>query len=1422
MYKDWRLRNSSELWQPNTRIKQSSGNGTILLAKTREKHQSRDDDCPSQAGPKPQQRNSQARGLPRDENVVASSNDALDPSSVHSSKVSPCGISGGQSILHHPPVVTFTDLAQRDSSMGECDAANLDTVQAQNRKLLQTPNKEDDANGQEQAQSDQSDGPKTPRRHEYVGQPDTTIILPVITVKDIEVHPKVEDAQEQARQDGNNYTLVEWGSSTNSSSNNERHVQWQVPQQLPCSNSSTEEWTDLGHEESSREECDTVHLDTDQAQNREMNWTPTKQEDYVDDTKVALEQKFAQPLNKFIIGGPLHALVSLTQLNLSELDKPRASIRDLQQEFEENSPVQEQSAESLVGSLVSFNSGPFLPEKPGNKRSFPTADSQGGFCISKLEGQSVLMRANVTYEPVVKGVPPVATSKSAPLRKKIKMKAPTPKLSSRAKKPIPNAGNAKDISVIQADEQLRREETSPSKRCSSGDCMIVDTENVQYLRGDKQIPKDAIREDEQIPSMDDPQPNTCVVTHCEHSIDVPELQDPPSRRRWPKVLPTFTSISSRSDTLRSSTSSTCESLQEERIPIGLHRPNPVKNCDLCDVQTEDSIEGQAMCHSSTDATERITINEVISVKANSEQPKEGFYKAGDKASRQPNLCSDVASVFKTGLRISVPSASVREISINSAANIHQRKLPDLKQHQDKDSESKMFGNEFQSTWEIPSSLPGESPGTGCLCRTQCSGQQDEVVLDCPCANPQHITQDPLDKSSVQGDIVSNKNSKILEAIDPSALSLTTSSLLSIATNSPGQPRQTTQEIIQFGRGVWSATPHHEETYAERASLSSQKLCNILSYLGHVEESNLQENYNILQKTKPKCYSPNISRSPRTVLEHDDSISLADSTFTTTLTNVSNWSATNSDANSGDGDGHPKSTTSLFEGVRQKIQHYKDRITGQESRNALLIKELERVTGDKERALSLEREKFGKELEIRATKYKTAIQHHLALNEKMIKDKEALSEKCCSLAGTLSTAESKFEEKLKVVQERAAQDLKKQREIWIAGEKPRREAWKEVKLKEIKEITIKGLEPHIEGIVEKHKQDMQKLETRCVDETHKRLELQAIQHRREMSDLRERLLKDRDDLLEKEKMSALQRMNEVAEKYEQQAMQLRMRVSGDMAAELERVEEIRRKDKHEAHEVLSKFQKEAAEREDTLRKRLENAMHDAISKHDDEIFKLKNTWQKALDEKLQEEMQIKEKELQARCTKERDEQIEMIIEKMDAEKEEAVIQQQQDLLVKVECLMEEKLDFMKRIKDVESKCATLCQLSLEAKQNAETELDNRDVQIKSLERELACQSDVIEQLQAQMNEEKNNFMQQEECFEIQIKKGKELIQSALAEVDRCNAEAQQMRARKVEELAGVEAQVRQAIDNKDLVIAGLREQLLSAKEQIRHTKQLLSS
>ncbi|BBN20373.1 5-azacytidine-induced protein 1 [Marchantia polymorpha subsp. ruderalis] len=596
---------------------------------------------------------------------------------------------------------------------------------------------------------------------------------------------------------------------------------------------------------------------------------------------------------------------------------------------------------------------------------------------------------------------------------------------------------------------------------------------------------------------------------------------------------------------------------------------------------------------------------------------------------------------------------------------------------------------------------------------------------------------------------------------------------------PRMEGKSTAEVIPR---LWSNPLHDETESTDRASLSSEKFSSILSYLGHVEESNLQENYKLLQR--------------RDLAQEGDEAGLS-------------------------------SANSLFEGVRKKMQEFKATIATKESQNAELLRDIERLKADRDQALSLERDRFGKELEVRAAEYKAAIQHHLALNEKMVKDKEALSEKCCNLAGILNSVELKFEDKMTALKEKFAQDLKKQKEIWLAGEKPRREAWKEKKIKEIKELTIKGLEPHIEGLNEKHKLEIKRLETRYADETQKKLELQSIDHRQEICDLRNRFLKERDEILEKERMSALTRINHVAEKYEQQAMELRRKVSSDMAAELEKVEEARRKDKQIAHEMLSKALQESNDREAASKRSLEKSIEDAVADKNAELLtmqaelqRFKNDWQKDFDEKLRQKLQIQVDEMKSRCTKERDEQIEMIIEKMENEKDEAIAQNQQELLVKVETLMEEKLESMKKLKEVESKCANLCKVALEAKQKAEMDSANKDMQVESLRRELLCQADLIEHLKSQIQQEKANLKEQERRFELRLSKEHELLQAAELDADRLNAETQQLRIKKAKELEEVEIHVRQAIDHKDQVIAGLREQLLASREQIRHTELLL--
>ena len=53
-------------------------------------------------------------------------------------------------------------------------------------------------------------------------------------------------------------------------------------------------------------------------------------------------------------------------------------------------------------------------------------------------------------------------------------------------------------------------------------------------------------------------------------------------------------------------------------------------------------------------------------------------------------------------------------------------------------------------------------------------------------------------------------------------------------------------------------------------------------------------------------------------------------------------------------------------------------------------------------------------------------------------------------------------------------MKKQKEIMEAAEKIRREKWIKEKTREIKEITVKGLEPDIQRLIAKHKAEIKKI------------------------------------------------------------------------------------------------------------------------------------------------------------------------------------------------------------------------------------------------------------------------------------------------------------------------------------------------------------
>jgi 5-azacytidine-induced protein 1 len=97
---------------------------------------------------------------------------------------------------------------------------------------------------------------------------------------------------------------------------------------------------------------------------------------------------------------------------------------------------------------------------------------------------------------------------------------------------------------------------------------------------------------------------------------------------------------------------------------------------------------------------------------------------------------------------------------------------------------------------------------------------------------------------------------------------------------------------------------------------------------------------------------------------------------------------------------------------------------------------------------------------------------LGFIDQLLADKKELNDQIENLMAQLKHSESNSNDRIRELEEKWARELKKNKEAWVAAEKVRKEKWMAEKVGEIKNMTIKGLEPEIERIIAKNKVDFQ--------------------------------------------------------------------------------------------------------------------------------------------------------------------------------------------------------------------------------------------------------------------------------------------------------------------------------------------------------------
>ncbi|NXN79888.1 CP131 protein, partial [Bombycilla garrulus] len=296
-----------------------------------------------------------------------------------------------------------------------------------------------------------------------------------------------------------------------------------------------------------------------------------------------------------------------------------------------------------------------------------------------------------------------------------------------------------------------------------------------------------------------------------------------------------------------------------------------------------------------------------------------------------------------------------------------------------------------------------------------------------------------------------------------------------------------------------------------------------------------------------------------------------------------------------------------------------------------------------------------QLRLQREQYEAAIQRHLAFIDQLLDDKKVLSEKCEAVVAELKQVDQKYSQKISQMQEQHELEIKKLKELMSATEKVRREKWIEEKTKKIKEITVKGLEPEIQKLLAKHREDIRQLKLLHEAELLQSDERAAQRYGRQAQELRGLLEREKEEQSQRERERARQRCEQQLEQ-EEQALELqRRRLYAEVAEEKERLSQQAARQRAEAEELRRQLEADSSALTRALRDEYAKEKEEQERRHQaqlrvlkDQLEMEKQAWEANYVKKEEAWLLSRERELREEMRKERDKEIELVIQRLEAD------------------------------------------------------------------------------------------------------------------------------------------------------------------------------
>lgn len=533
-------------------------------------------------------------------------------------------------------------------------------------------------------------------------------------------------------------------------------------------------------------------------------------------------------------------------------------------------------------------------------------------------------------------------------------------------------------------------------------------------------------------------------------------------------------------------------------------------------------------------------------------------------------------------------------------------------------------------------------------------------------------------------------------------------------------------------------------------------------------------------------------------------------------------------------------TNVFEDVKSKMISLKEQLADKSKTIDLLKTRLTDAKTEQTQLIAKHNKTLKSELTKQKKEFDITTNRHLQFVDRLLSDKKALSNKCEELTLEIKNIEMQYRKKVDQLSTAHKKKIAKCKQIWLANEQIKRQEWISNKTKAIKTMTIKGLEPEIERLIEMNRKNMLNKESEKIEALNEqKQQLYTVFEKKQQATI-DAMNQDTEvklsQLIEKYEF----KMNDIATENENKMKQEYIRLNKQFEDERQRL--LKEKERSEimhdnnVQEIINSHKNEICKLKELQQETLETEKrkHDLeLAKYKEKIQIEKNEWQDSMKQKMKQECQVHKSQISKTLNEQQRKEIEIVVDKLVKENSDAINQLKQqhkqavnELQKKLETQKNTSDKWIENYQNVDEKFKQ----STNHIEKLEKDLDDLELQLIAKTKDSDSLQAKVERQDKQLEKQIKKHLDQTqniriECAE-QISEINDKLNKVEAEkqnvIDEFDSKLSTITSDHALELETVEARIRQALCRKDDLISQLREQIRTKDLRINEIQSLLES